>query len=175
MATTIVAQHGHWVLNLRALQRVRLLIAVLAAGFGDHPRGDSKQRKDVAGWRVPLFCRRAVSADVQLLASLKRDTDWLLPIARLAVKTGMRRGELLALRWSAVDFQKRLIHVRESLEETRANREAGGRGSAVEFKAPKSGGERSRNSGVRTSNRGASCLPGCLCAGSATVRQRADG
>ena len=33
----------------------------------------------------------------------------------IAVLTGMRRGELFALRWSAVDFEQKLIHVRESV------------------------------------------------------------
>lgn len=33
----------------------------------------------------------------------------------IAVLTGMRRGELFALRWSAIDFEQKLIHVRESV------------------------------------------------------------
>lgn len=33
----------------------------------------------------------------------------------IAVLTGLRRGELFALRWSAVDFERKLIHVRESV------------------------------------------------------------
>jgi integrase len=39
-----------------------------------------------------------------VLASLSG--SWLYPIASLALATGMRRGELLALRWQDVDFDK---------------------------------------------------------------------
>ncbi|HEV2489124.1 MAG TPA: site-specific integrase [Candidatus Acidoferrales bacterium] len=37
----------------------------------------------------------------------------------IAVLTGLRRGELFALRWGAVDFERNLIHVRESVYEGR--------------------------------------------------------
>ena len=55
-----------------------------------------------------------------LLERMRRDGDWLLPIASLDVKSGLRRGEILALRWGAVDFDAGTIDVRETLEETRA-------------------------------------------------------
>ena len=45
---------------------------------------------------------------------------WLLPIVELALGTGMRRGELCALTWGAVDLQKGVVQVRASLEETGA-------------------------------------------------------
>jgi integrase len=35
----------------------------------------------------------------------------------IAVLTGFRRGELFALRWSVVDFERKLVHVRESVYE----------------------------------------------------------
>ena len=35
----------------------------------------------------------------------------------VAVLTGLRRGELFALRWGAVDFERKAIHVRESVYE----------------------------------------------------------
>jgi integrase len=37
----------------------------------------------------------------------------------LALKTGMRRGELLALRWEDVDLDKRMLQVRSTLHRTR--------------------------------------------------------
>ncbi len=49
-------------------------------------------------------------------------------IASLALATGMRRGELLALRWSDVDLQRALLRVERSLETTRAG---------LRFKPPK--------------------------------------
>jgi integrase len=45
---------------------------------------------------------------------------WLLPIIELALGTGMRRGELCALTWGAVDLAKGVVQVRASLEETAA-------------------------------------------------------
>jgi integrase len=44
----------------------------------------------------------------------------LHPIASLALTTGMRRGELLALEWSDVDLDRAVLRVERSLEETRA-------------------------------------------------------
>ena len=44
----------------------------------------------------------------------------LYPIVALALATGMRRGELLGLKWSDVDLDKAVIRVERSLEETRA-------------------------------------------------------
>jgi integrase len=49
--------------------------------------------------------------------------------ALLSLNTGMRRGELLALRWGNVDLETEVIKVRESLEETRAG--------GLRFKGPK--------------------------------------
>lgn len=52
----------------------------------------------------------------------------------LALGTGMRRGEILALRWSDVDLGARRIHVRRSVEQTGSWKEP-----SLAFKSPKSG------------------------------------
>lgn len=52
----------------------------------------------------------------------------IFPIAVLALATGMRRGELLALRWSDVDLDNGRLCVERSLEETKAG---------LRFKSPK--------------------------------------
>jgi integrase len=52
-------------------------------------------------------------------------------LATVALHTGMRRGELLALRWGNVDLEnKETIQVRESLEQTTSD--------GLRFKPPKS-------------------------------------
>jgi integrase len=51
------------------------------------------------------------------------------PLAVVALGTGMRRGELLALRWQDVNFDKATINVERSLEQT---------GKGLRFKSPKS-------------------------------------
>ena len=52
----------------------------------------------------------------------------LYPIIALALATGMRRGELLALRWGDVDLDAGRIQVERSLEQTKAG---------LRFKEPK--------------------------------------
>jgi integrase len=49
-------------------------------------------------------------------------------VVLLALTTGMRRGELLALRWRDVDFEGAKVRVEQSLEETK---------SGLRFKSPK--------------------------------------
>jgi integrase len=49
-------------------------------------------------------------------------------VAALGVATGMRRGEMLALRWRDVDFDRALLRVEQSLEATKAG---------LRFKPPK--------------------------------------
>jgi integrase len=65
-------------------------------------------------------------------------TIWLLDAAEgtrlhtpmlLAISTGMRRGEILGLRWQDIDLVSGLVSVRRSLQETKAG---------VSFKEPKS-------------------------------------
>jgi integrase len=50
--------------------------------------------------------------------------------AMVAIFTGMRLGEVLALRWNRTDLEAKVIQVREALEQTRAY--------GTRFKAPKS-------------------------------------
>jgi integrase len=67
----------------------------------------------------------------QTLALLQaaRGTRLYLPIL-LAIATGARRGEILALRWQDVDLQAGVLTIRRSLSETRA--------LGLSFKEPKS-------------------------------------
>ena len=51
----------------------------------------------------------------------------------IALSTGMRRGEILALRWRNVDLDRALVTIVESLEQV------GGRRAGIRFKLPKSG------------------------------------
>lgn len=62
------------------------------------------------------------------------DAAGLGPIVRLAAATGARRGEVLALRWQDVDWQKSCIYFRRALVQTRT--------SGVQFKGTKGGDDR---------------------------------
>jgi len=48
----------------------------------------------------------------QLLATTE---GWVYDLIYIALFTGMRRGELLALRWNDVDFNQQIIRVRQSI------------------------------------------------------------
>jgi integrase len=72
---------------------------------------------------------RAIVRDVSALVG-KLPSWHYGPVAVVALFTGMRLGEVLALRWSNVDLDRKIIKVREALEQTTA--------FGVRFKQPKS-------------------------------------
>ena len=47
------------------------------------------------------------------LLDVARGTDMFIPVL-LATKLGLRRGEVLALKWEHVDFEKGIVHIREN-------------------------------------------------------------
>lgn len=55
--------------------------------------------------------------EARLLSVLTGSRASLRPVVILAIHTGMRRGELLSLRWANVDFARGLIHVMNSRRE----------------------------------------------------------
>jgi integrase len=61
-----------------------------------------------------------------LLAAAR--TTRMFPIVFLALATGLRRGEVLGLRWSDVDLERRTLTVAQSLEQTK---------EGLRFKTPK--------------------------------------
>src|SRR3984893_257479 len=64
---------------------------------------------------------------LQMLDAIRRNRVYW-PVL-IALATGMRRGEILALRWKNVDLDRGTLRVVESLEQTK---------TAIRFKAPKS-------------------------------------
>ncbi|MFN3653514.1 MAG: tyrosine-type recombinase/integrase [Armatimonadota bacterium] len=71
---------------------------------------------------------------MRTLVTVVRETRLYIPIL-LAVSTGMRRGEILGLRWRDVDLAAGVISVRQSVQQTR---------SGLHFKEPKT--QKSRRS-----------------------------
>jgi integrase len=68
------------------------------------------------------------------------------PLIHLAIKTGMRQGELLALQWEDIDWKERQIHVRRNLQRIRENEKI-----LLQFSTPKSqAGDRIINVGEGT-------------------------
>jgi len=82
---------------------------------------------------------------IRFLIAAAKDSRLEIPIAVAAV-SGLRRGELLALRWQHVDLDKGSLFVAESLEHSRATSQR------LRFKGPKS----------RTSRRVIPLAPECV-------------
>ena len=61
----------------------------------------------------------SVDEEERLMAALIGRRAHLVPVVQLAIHTGMRRGELLGLRWGNVDFARAVIHVTK----TKTNRD----------------------------------------------------
>jgi integrase len=73
---------------------------------------------------------RVLDADgIAALIEMARDTTMFIPIL-LGVTTGIRRGEIAALRWHHVDLDRAQISVEESAEQTK---------TGIRYKPPKSG------------------------------------
>lgn len=104
--------------------QIRKLHTVLSAALRDGVRWQWLDHHPAHGARVPAApLREAAEPDEDVLRRLlalaaKVDVQtgvWI----RLALSTGARRGEVLALRWSKVNLQRRTITISSSLEEDR--------------------------------------------------------
>src|SRR5262249_16795942 len=79
-----------------------------AAKIGKH----NKESKDIIKKKVDPLTRE----EVQLfLATVREKRREHYPIFLTAVRTGMRQGELLALKAGDIDFNSKLIHVQRNL------------------------------------------------------------
>jgi integrase len=91
----------------------------------------ARNSADVFKKRLPKVERRemmtlSTSQSARLLAAIKHTRVYWPVLPALA--TGMRRGEVFALRWKNVDLDRASLRVMESLEQTKAG---------IRFKAPK--------------------------------------
>ena len=82
--------------------------------------------KNVASTEKPPKVDREDEVQIVAEQRLKELLDKLkdraiYPKAVLSLFAGLRRGELLALRWCHIDLDRKVLHVREALEETRTH------------------------------------------------------
>jgi integrase len=115
--------HHDRVLNV-ALKRARLLRLIVSNPVEDVSRPKVEEREIES--LEPAECAALLTA-----AKATR----MLPIIFVALGTGLRRGEMLGLRWSDIDLERRFLTVRQSLEQTKAG---------LRFKPPKTKGSRRR-------------------------------
>jgi integrase len=102
--------------HLRALLKAALNRAVEDQVLVRNPLAHGRRKRVVKTESVPMTVLTPEQS-MGLLEGLKHTrVNWP---ALLAPATGMRWGEILALRWDGVDFENQLVRVTESLEETR--------------------------------------------------------
>jgi integrase len=101
--------------HIHVVLKACLRAAVLKRRLFDNPaaRADTPKAKESDAWNV--LDAEKLNALVQ---GFKRTA--LYGIVCVAAFTGMRRNEILALRWSDIDFVRSTIRVARSLEETKA-------------------------------------------------------
>jgi integrase len=94
---------------------------VLGKALGDAERDGAVVKNVCKLQRVPKVAdaEMAIVRDVPALVTKLR--GWRLgTVAMVSLFTGMRLGEVLALRWHRVDLDGKVIKVREALEQTKA-------------------------------------------------------
>jgi integrase len=108
--------HCHRVLRKALKQAVKWQLLIRnPAEAGDPPRAEHREMNTLH------------EQEVATLFDAVRGTRLELPFV-LAVTTGLRRGELLGLRWRDVDLEKETLAVRQSIEQTK---------NGLTFKEPK--------------------------------------
>lgn len=76
------------------------------------------------GDRMHTYTRRHYGKDSEVTQTVNSDNPHLKAIILLAVDSGMRRGEILKLRWSDIDFEKDKINIIGSHTKTERERDA---------------------------------------------------
>jgi integrase len=113
-------QYVHAILRKALTDAVehRLLQHNVARGV-KAPKPDPKEATYIPPEKIPALCDAIIN-------------DWLYPLFYLAMASGLRRGELCALRWNDIDWNRGKVRVDESCQEL--SRAQGG----IQYGQPKS-------------------------------------
>lgn len=112
-------------LTIRHIHRVLLKVLAIAERDGLIQSNPARKAERPKIERAEMEILSEVQA-AELLTKLRGRSMFLL--AALGLATGMRRGEMLALRWRDVDIEKAELQVAQSLEQTK---------DGLRFKPPK--------------------------------------
>jgi integrase len=103
---------------------------VLGKALSDATKNEVIVKNVVASQTAPKVddVEMVIVKDVPAFIELVRGHRLFIP-AMISLFTGLRLGEVLALRWGRIDLDRKVIEVREALEETKAH--------GIRFKVPK--------------------------------------
>jgi integrase len=105
--STRTIQHAHGLLNKAFRQAAKFgLVIKNVVAETDRPKSDIEEVQIIGQDRLP-----------ELLEKLRGSK--IYPQAMLALFCGLRRGELLALKWKHVDLEKKLVRIEVALEQTK--------------------------------------------------------
>lgn len=103
---------------------------VLGKALAEAVKNDMVTRNVCQLETAPKVAEEELTIVQDVPAFVEKLTGRLRAPAMIALFTGMRLGEILALRWNRVDLDRKVIQVREALEHTKAH--------GIRFKPPKS-------------------------------------
>ena len=76
--------------------------------------------------KIPVPKRKKVELNIptpeqvnECLEDLKVNSDWVYMVTSIAVLTGMRRGEIIGLKWSDIDFSELSIKIQRAITDVR--------------------------------------------------------
>lgn len=99
-------------------ETIRRYHAIIRSALADAERKDVIPNNPASKVSLPrkekFYSTVLEEEQVQLLISKIHDTIWNVPIV-LSLSTGMRRGEVIGLRWEDIDFENSLIHIRGTM------------------------------------------------------------
>jgi integrase len=102
---------------LKEAQRFDLVVKNAAVGSESLPKVNAAEVQIVGEAQLPALLEKIKGHKIE-------------PIVLLALFCGLRRSEILPLKWGNIDLDRSVLRVRHSLEETRAGgvrfKEAGG-------------------------------------------------
>ena len=106
---------------------------LLGKAFRDALKNELVVKNVVANQSAPKVAtdeEMVIVRDIPAFIETLRNSDRLFVPAMVALFTGMRLGEVLALNWSRIDLNRKVIEVRSALEQTKKH--------GVRLKTPKS-------------------------------------
>lgn len=116
------ARMRHWVMQMARNYGPSLIancLAVLNGSFHDAVEAKIVDDNPCAGLKRPPEQRKPIEtwtmAECWKLWEVLRDEPMWMAVYRVLLSTGMRQGELRALRWGDVDFTRQVIHINRTM------------------------------------------------------------